>query len=193
MSDMAVELTPRTFTVAEYHRMVEAGILGNGERVELLDGLVVTMPPIGVAHWTRHRDVLAYLSEMLRGRAQVHGQISLPLGERSEPEPDLAILADLPYEQLNRVPEPVEIYAMIELAESSLHSDMTTKRRLYASFFIADYLVVDLAGDVLLHYSAPRDGDYLESRSLGHGDTFVLAAVPDLKLVAEAFLRSRQE
>ena len=106
MGDMAVELTPRTFTVAEYHQMVEAGILYEGERVELLDGLIVTMPPIGVPHWTRHRGVQEYLAGMLRGRAQVHGQISLPLGDRNEPEPELAILADLPVRQVEPRPGP---------------------------------------------------------------------------------------
>jgi Uma2 family endonuclease len=189
---MAVELTPRTFTVTEYHRMVEAGILGEGERVELLDGLIVTMPPIGVPHWTRHRDIQEYLAEMLRGRAQVHGQISLPLGDCSEPEPDLAILADLAYARLNRVPPPAEIYAIIELADSSLGKDTETKRRLYASFDIADYLVVDIAGDVLLHYNVPRGGDYPEPRRLGCDDTFTLAALPEIVLAAEPFLWGRR-
>ena len=191
MGDMAVELNPRTFTVAEYHQMVDAGILDEGERVELLDGLIVTMPPIGVPHWTRHRVVQEYLATMLRGRAQVHGQISLPLGDRSKPEPDLAILADIPYERLNRVPSPPEIYAMIELAESSLRKDTQTKRRLYARFGIADYLVVDLAGDVLLHYANPRDGDYPEPDRLGCDNIFSLAAIPDVVLSAEPFLFGR--
>jgi Uma2 family endonuclease len=188
MGDMALELTPRTFTVAEYHRMVEAGILGNRERVELLDGLIVTMPPIGIPHWTRHGRILAYLFEALRGRAQIQGRISIPLGERSEPEPDIAILADLPYERMNRAPEPIDIFAMIELADSSLAKDTRTKRRLYAGFNIADYLVVDLRGDVLLHFSEPRDGDYSERRRLGRNETLVLRALPDVEILSDPFL-----
>lgn len=188
MGDMAVELEPRTFTVAEYHRMVEAGILGARERVELLDGVIVSMPPIGVPHWSRHGHILKYLFGKLDGRAQVQGQISIPLGEWSEPEPDVAVLADLPYDRLNRVPASAEIYAVVELSESSLKKDTGTKRRLYASFVIADYLVVDLAGDVLLHFSAPRDGDYPDPRSLGRDDSFVLTALPDLVLAAGPFL-----
>jgi hypothetical protein len=54
MGDMALEIQPRPFTVAEYHRMAEAGILGARERVELLGGVIVAMPPIGLSHWTRN-------------------------------------------------------------------------------------------------------------------------------------------
>jgi Uma2 family endonuclease len=185
---MAVELAPRLFTVAEYHQMVEAGIIGSRERVELLDGLIVAMPPIGFAHWTRHGRVQAYLFDALRGRAQIQGQISIPLGDRSEPEPDIAILADLDYFRLKRGPVPAEIVAMIELADSSLRKDSRTKRRLYASFDIADYLLVDLTGDVLMHFSGPRDGDYPEPRLMGRNESFTLTAVPDVTLLAEPFL-----
>jgi len=191
MSDMAAELVPRPFTVAEYHRMVEAGIIGSRERVELLDGLIVTMPPIGVPHWAAHMHVVQYLNDALRGRALVPGQISIPLGDLSEPEPDIAVLAPLPYKRLNRPPEPSEIFATIELSDSSLGKDTRTKRLLYARFAIADYLVVDLKSDVLLHFSQPDGEDYPEPRRLGRGDTFTLAALPDIVLEAERFLDER--
>jgi len=188
---MAVELVPRTFTVAEYHRMAEAGIIGRRERVELLDGLIVTMPPIGVPHWMSHARLVAYLIEKFKDRAIVPGMISIPLGERNEPEPDIAVLAQLPYDRLNRTPEPSEIYTTIELADSSLAKDTRTKRRLYARFGIADYLVVDLNADILLHFSRPAGDDYPEPRTLRRGDRFVLAALPDIELEAERFLHER--
>jgi len=188
MGDMAAELVPRPLTIADYHRMAEAGIIDSGERVELLDGLIITMPPIGIPHWTRHIRVVDYLGEKLRGRALVAGDISIPLGDRNEPEPDIAVLAPLHYRRLNRTPEPSEIYAMIELADSSLPKDTQTKRRLYARFTIADYLVVDLEADVLLHFSQPVHDDYPEPRRLGPGATFTLAALPDITLDAGRFL-----
>jgi Uma2 family endonuclease len=175
MSDMAVEFTSRIFTVDEYHRMITAGIVRARERVELLDGLIVTMPPLGIPHWTRPYQVVAYLSAILAGRAQVHGQISLPLGERSEPEPDIAGLADLPFATLNRVPAAAEIFAMVELAESSLWKDTHAKRRLYASFSIADLLVVDLTSNVLLT-STIRAKATIRNLAPWACGTFVLAA-----------------
>jgi Putative restriction endonuclease len=191
MSDMATDLVPRTFTVDEYHRMAEAGIFDSGERVELLEGLIVRMSPIGVPHWMTHTRVVEYLMGKLKGRAIVPGDISVPLGDRNEPEPDIAVLAKLPYRRLNRPPEPAEIYAMIELADSSPARETRPKRRLYARFEIADYLVVDLGADVLIHFSRPADGDYPEPRRLGRGDAFTLSALPDIVLEAEPFLDER--
>jgi len=191
MGDMAIELVPRTFTVAEYHRMAGAGILDPGEHVELLDGLIVTMAPIGIPHWATGGRILRYLIRELEARAFVSAEISIPLGSRNEPQPDIAVLANLPYRRLNRTPEPAEIYALIELAESSLAKETRTKRRLYARFGIADYLVVDLVGDVLLHFSPPLADDYPEPRRLLRGDTFALAALPDITLVADSFLDER--
>ncbi len=86
MSDMAV-LSPHQFTVAEYHRMAEHGVLKDA-RVELLDGLIVEMGPIGPLHWNMHAIINAYLTEALRGAASVIPQGSFPLGKKSEPQPD---------------------------------------------------------------------------------------------------------
>jgi Uma2 family endonuclease len=191
MSDMAAELLPRIFTVDEYHRMADSGIIDSDERTELLDGLIVQMPPIGVAHWTTHMRVVAYLSDALRGRALVPSQISIPLGEHNEPHPDIAVLAALPYRDMNRPPRPSEIYAMIELAASSLARDTRIKRSLYGRFAIPDYLVVDLDADALIHFSQPAAGDYPEPRRLGRGDTLTLATLPDILLLADRFLDER--
>ena len=188
MSDMAVELVPRPITVQEYHRMAEIGIIAADERVELLDGVIVTMPPFGIAHWATESNLLKYLMEKFGDRARIVPGMSLPLGDRSEPQPDIAIVAKLPYRRLNRTPEPSEVYALIELADSSLAKDMRTKRSLYARFAIADYLVVDLNADTLLHFRTPAEDVYAESRVLGRSDTFSLTALPDISLDAGKFL-----
>jgi len=187
---MAVELEPRLFTVQEYHRLAATGVFDD-EHVELLDGVIVRMSPLGLPHWSRHARILDYLFQTVRPYAQIHGQISLPLGERSEPEPDIAILADLPYEDLKRTPDSSEIYAMIEVADSSIARDTRTKRKLYARFSIRDYLVVDINRDVLLHYTQPLDGDYIKANTLEAGASFAIAALPSLALSADAFLRKR--
>ncbi len=188
MSDMAADLLPRPFTVEEYHQLLEAGLF-EGERLELLDGLIVRVAPLGMPHWNRHGEIVEYLIELLRGVAKVRGPISLPLGDRDEPEPDIVILADVDYELRGRVPEPFETFATIEIANTSFIRDTETKRILYAKFEIRDYLVVDLERNELIHYSEPVGGDYAKTRTMKRGEAFVLASLPHIALRSDGFLR----
>ena len=185
MSDMAL-LSPRRFTVDEYHRMAEAGLFGD-ERVELLDGLIVELSPIGPRHWRRHANIVAYLNDVVRGRALVVGQGSFPLGTMNEPQPDIALLAPHSGEE-NRAPSPDERFAFIEVSDSSLAKDVGPKLRLYARSGIADYLVVDVDANVLRHYAEPHEGEYRRAVQLTNNDTFTLARLPDVVLDAGAFL-----
>jgi Uma2 family endonuclease len=187
----AVELVPHSFNVDQYRRMTDAGIIDADERTELLDGLIVTMPPIGTPHLMTHGRIFKYLVRSLGECATVVGGISIPLGTRNEPYPDLVVLENFKYDLLKASPEPEQIYAIVEISDSSLAKDTLTKRRLYAQFAIADYLVVDLTGNVVLHFSQPADGDYPEPRGLARDDAFALAAFPDIVLSAERFLDER--
>lgn len=188
MSDMALELKPRKITVAEYHRMAEAGILAPDERLELVDGILVEMSPIGRRHWALHAAIVAYLNRTLAGHASVVGQLTLPLGDFDEPQPDIAIFAHEPTQYFDRQPTLEDIYALIEIADWSLARDTGSKRDLYARFEIREYLVVDVNEKTLLRYTAPRDRRYGRLARLTYGETFALGAVPDVALNAEAFL-----
>jgi Putative restriction endonuclease len=187
MSDMAIQYKLREFTVEEYHRMAEVGVLRAEELVELLDGAIVEMSPIGTRHWGRHLDVVEYLIRTLGETAKIAGQSSLSLGTRDEPQPDIAVLAPRRYQPSNP-PSPSEIYAVIELSETSLLKDSGPKLLLYARHAIADYLVVDLAADVLLHHHEPHDFGYHACDRLAENDTFELGALPGIRLRADAFL-----
>jgi Uma2 family endonuclease len=188
MSDMAIEYKLRAFTVEEYHRLAEVGILRPEERVELLDGAIVEMSPIGVAHWDRHARISAYLSATLGKHALVVPQGSFPLGHANEPQPDVAVLAPLPYARDQRSPTPDEIFAVVELADSSLPKDLGPKLRLYARFGIPDYLVVDLRQNLLVHYHGPHDLGYGREDRLQATDTFRLRRLPGVMLSAASFL-----
>ncbi len=189
MSDMLLEQRMREFTVGEYHRIAEAGIIGEGERVELLDGRIVRMPPIGLRHWTRHATIVNYLNDVLRGRATIVGQGSFPLGPSNEPQPDIAILAPRPYERDGRGPEPHEIFAVVELASSSLAIDLGPKLRIYARHGIADYLVLDFDANRLLLHGQPHELGYGTLLTLAEADTFTLTALPGIALSTASFLR----
>ncbi|MGH7707983.1 MAG: Uma2 family endonuclease, partial [Vulcanimicrobiaceae bacterium] len=191
MSDMALELRPRLFTVSEFHRLYETGIVTPGERLELLDGVLVEMSPIGARHWARHERIVRYLTLALAAQACCPGQISLPLGKRSEPQPDIVILAPRNYEPPAAPPADAEIFAFVELADSSLSKDTGPKLRIYARHGIRDYLVVDLEANQFLHHAEPHQLGYRTVTRLTYGQTFSITAIPAIELRADPFLKPR--
>jgi Uma2 family endonuclease len=174
---MALEYTPRAFSVEEFHRLAEAGILRPDEHVELLDGMIVERPS-GDHHWRAHDRIVRYLTTALGSRAVVTGQSPFPLGERDEPKPDITILDP-------KKDRTTGVFAVVELANA------VPKLRLYARFGLPDYLVVDLEGNVLLHNAEPHEGTYRHSARLSYGDQFTLTRLSDLPLKVDAFLEPR--
>jgi Uma2 family endonuclease len=186
MSDMAAELQPRPFTVDEYHLAWNAGALGE-DRVELIDGLIISMPPIGNAHWRIHWKLSEYLTILLAGRAIVVPQGSFPLDLLSEPQPDIAILSVSQRDQTGAV-DSKDVLTVIEISDSSLRRDLGPKLHLYARSKIADYLVIDVARNILLHHTDPEDSNYNVVRMLSTGDTLQLSCLSGVTLEASKFL-----
>ncbi|MGH7727794.1 MAG: Uma2 family endonuclease, partial [Vulcanimicrobiaceae bacterium] len=160
MSDMALELPLRPITVDEYHRMVEVGIIDSEEHVELLDGRIVTMPPIGPPHYTAHGLIVEYLVQRLGERAFVAGQASVVLGVYDEPQPDIAVFARRVVSLAPERPSTDEIYALIEVADSSIRRDRGPKLRAYARGGIREYLIVELAAQRLRVQRKPNGEQY---------------------------------
>lgn len=142
-------VTRRPLTVAEYHRMGEAGILTERDRVELIEGELIAMSPIGSNH-SGTVNVLTYT--LVRGvgdRGVVAVQNPVQLDDLSEPEPDFAILRPRPDFYRQATPRPEDVLLIIEVADSSLAYDRAVKRSLYARHGIAEFWIVNLvAGDV---------------------------------------------
>ena len=189
---MAVEVAAarRLFTREEYHRMGEVGILKRSDHVELIKGEIVKMSPMG----RRHRAFVTNLSHLLivrlDGRAVVSVQMSLALSGDTEPEPDLAIYrlrTDIPYKE--REPYAEDTVHLIEVTESSLAYDRTTKMRLYTEAGIPEYWVVDCVAESIEIYRTPHAGGYRDvSRVSGASATVTLQAFPDVTLtLAEIF------
>ncbi len=144
MNDMAVEFKRYPFTVAEYHRMFETGVLDARTQVELIDGELIEMPPIGPMHIGRHALITKYLINVMGDRATILPMGSFPLGLHNEPQPDLAIFPfDASFYQGRPYPPPEDFVAFIEISSSSFSFDSRVKMRLYARFGIPDYLIVD--------------------------------------------------
>jgi Uma2 family endonuclease len=185
---MGVQLARRLFTVAEYHKMAEAGILSEDDRVELLEGEIVAMSPIGSRHAACVDRLTQYLVVQVRGRAIVRVQSPIRLGEHSEPQPDLALLKPRPDFYASSHPGPEDVLLVVEVAETSAAGDREVKVPMYARFGVPEVWLVDLAGDQVEVFREPSAEGYREVRVLRRGESLAPAFLPDLLLPVDAVL-----
>jgi Uma2 family endonuclease len=167
----------RRLSRAEYDRMVELGFF-EGERVELIHGMVVGRAPIG----SPHSEVVDRLTQRfaiaLQGKARVRIQNPYVAWDESEPEPDVAIVPDRSYANAH----PDEAFLLIEVAETSLSYDRDTKAPLYAASRVAEYWIVDLASKAIEVYTKPKDGRFTDVQCLGIGDVVRPSAFPEVAI-----------
>jgi Uma2 family endonuclease len=184
---MAVSVARRVFTVSEYERMGEAGILGEEDRVELIEGVIITMSPIGGRHAACVRRLNRLLERAVGETAIVSVQNPIRLNEYSEPQPDLALLRPRADFYLKH-PTPDAVLLIIKVAETSLAYDRDAKIPLYARAGIPEAWLVDLAGETVWQYSHPGNGAYQEIRQLRRGQAITSSALPSLTLNLEQIL-----
>jgi Uma2 family endonuclease len=177
---MVAEPVRRRFDVDEYHWMGRVGILRPDERVELLDGEIVTMSPIGNMHNATVDRANQFFTTRLAGTAQVRTQGSIRLSQYSEPEPDIALLRPRPDFYASAPPTPVEVLLIIEVADSSLASDRNAKLPLYAAAGIIEVWLVDLQHRRITVYREPEQGRYLQVTVAGPDSVLSPIAFPDL-------------
>ncbi|HEV8586646.1 MAG TPA: Uma2 family endonuclease [Methylomirabilota bacterium] len=184
-----VEVVRRRFTVDEYHRMGEAGILNEDDRVELIRGEIVQMSPIGI----RHAACVARLNELLivrlRGRATLWPQNPLTIVPDSEPQPDIVLLryrADF-YAGIG-LPGPDDVALLVEIADASLRYDRRVKGALYAESGVRDYWIVDLEGEAIEIYRDPRHGRFERTERVARGGTLSPLAFADVELTVADIL-----
>jgi Uma2 family endonuclease len=175
---MAVAHRPRRFSVHEYHAMGTAGVFSPAERVELLDGEILTMPPIGHRHIGAVNRLMYVLIATFGTRVVVQGQGSVRLDDRSEPEPDMALLRARDDFYATRHARPPDVFALIEVAGASMALDRGRKLRTYARHGIAEYWIVDLGGDRILVHREPAATGYSYEFSARRGETLAFDAFP---------------
>lgn len=149
----------RAWTVEEYHRMREAGILGEHDRVELLDGEVVAKVPIG----SRHAGCVKRLNRTfvrLAGDRYVIGVQDPVVLDRSEPEPDVAVLRWRDDLYATAHPRAADVVLLVEVADTSAAEDRRRKLPLYARAGIAEVWLVDLDADAVLRHREPSPDGY---------------------------------
>ena len=178
----------RLFSVAEYHKMAEAGILSEDDRVELLEGEIVAMSPIGSRHAACVDRLTQYLVGEAGSRAIVRVQNPVRLGEHSEPQPDLALLKPRPDFYATSHPGPEDVLLVVEVAETSAAVDREVKVPLYARFGVPEVWLVDPAADRVEVFREPSAQGYREARVLRRGDAVAPVLLPDLLVPVDAVL-----
>jgi Uma2 family endonuclease len=177
---MGMEVTKRRFDVDEYHRMAQAGILSEDDRVELIDGEIIEMSPIGNRHAASVDRATELFTSALRGRAQVSVQNPLRLDDYNEPQPDIIVLrrrSDY-YASKSRTPE--DAFLVVEVSDSTLRYDIDVKLPRYAAARVAEVWVENLEEDRLLVRRHPGGEGYATRLSLGRGDAVSALAFPDV-------------
>ncbi|KIX84389.1 Uma2 family endonuclease [Thermus filiformis] len=162
-------MTRHRISLEEFHRMVEAGVFPEDLRLELVEGDLVEMSPIGPKHAALVRRLTARFAPLAaRGEALLSVQNPLVAGA-SELYPDLALLEPEPGGYASRHPEGKDALLVVEVADTSLRYDLGVKLPLYAKAGVPEVWVVDLEGQRVLVHRRPEGGGYREVEALGPG------------------------
>ena len=185
---MAVQLMHYRFTRTEYHRMAEAGILHEDSPVELIEGEILEMSPIGRRHKACVDRTAALFFQGVSGAAIVRVQSSIVLGERSEPEPDVVLLRPRADYYAEADETPADVLLIVEVADSSEVYDRRTKAPLYARYSIPELWIANLNRDQVIVYRDPTPEGYATTRVTRRGESISPLAFPDLTIAVDAIL-----
>ena len=178
----------RSLTVADYHRMGEAGILSDSDRVELIEGELVVMSPVGSLHVSTVNALTHLLVGAVGGQGIVSVQNPVRLDDRSEPEPDVAVLRPRADRYRAALPMPPDVLLLIEVSDSTLAYDRAVKAPLYAAHGIPELWIVDLVGQKVEVHRKPEAGHYTEVTRVGAGDVLEPSLLPGVSVPVAAVL-----
>ena len=177
---MTVQLLTRKFTTEQYHLMHEAGVFAEGDRLELINGEITEMSPIGRKHAACVARLTKVFELKLGDRTIIWSQNPIRLVDNSEPQPDLAILKLRSDFYEDSLPIPTDILLIIEVADSTLTYDREIKMPLYASAGIPEMWLFDLNRKIIEGYSQPSALGYKRMQRYEQNDTFSMLAFPDV-------------
>jgi Uma2 family endonuclease len=169
-------------TVADYYRMGEIGIFEADARVELIDGQIIDMPPIGSPHAGTVNHLVKLLAQVVGDHAVLLAQNPVVLGDHSSPQPDLALARPKADFYASRHPQPADLMLVVEVADTSLRFDRDDKVPLYARHGIPEVWLVDLGGKRILRYRQPQEGVYAAVDQPDLASPLELAALPETRL-----------
>ena len=178
----------RKFTVAEYYKMAEVGILGPEERVELIEGEIIVMPPIGPGHAWRVDLTADLITRRLDERYIVRNQNPIHLNDGSEPQPDVIIMLRRRDGYGAAHPTPADVLLVIEVADSSLAFDRNVKAHLYGRNGVPETWVKNLPEDCIERFTEPGPEGYGQHTIHRRGESITPVLLPDLEFAVEDLL-----
>jgi Uma2 family endonuclease len=199
VGDMATQLTETSalefhrFSADDYHRIGDAGVLGDRERVELLDGFLIDMPPIGHRHEHAVRALANEIKDALGRTAVIGANSPIALSANSEPQSDVTVLRAPLTLYRGRLPAPTDVLLLIEVAESSRQYDRGPKARAYAAAGIEELWIVDLVAAEVLVLREPQADGYAAKTVLRRGDRISPAQFPEVVIEVSTFLEAVQQ
>ncbi|HEX9820336.1 MAG TPA: Uma2 family endonuclease [Methylomirabilota bacterium] len=186
---MAVLPRARRFTVAEYERMVEAGVFRSSDRVGLIEGEIIEMTPIGDPHASVVDRLAMLMSRLVGHRAIVRMQGPVRfIRLHSRPQPDLVLLAPRADYDAGGAPGTREIFLLIEVMDTSVEYDRRRKTPLYARARVPEVWLVDIPAGVVDVHRNPGEGGYRNARTVTRGETLRPQAFSDVTLSVDDIL-----
>ena len=188
---LPAEPAPTRLDAEQYYALVEHGDIRPDDRVELLEGVVVSMAPQGSPHANAIARINALLVPLIGERGVVRVQSSFRVGRYNVPEPDFAVVPG-PLERWENT-HPSEALLIVEVSDTSLPTDRFSKARIYAAAGVAQYLVVNLRGDRIETFAGPDPAQarWTETRLVFRGENISLVALPGLALPVDGMLARR--
>jgi len=177
MSSSAVNVRHK-LSVSDYYRMGDAGILQEDSRVELIEGELIDMSPIGSHHAGIVTLMLHLLNKEINDQAIVSVQNPVRLSDWSEPQPDMMLLKPRSDYYYDSHPEPSDVLVLIEVADSSIDYDRKTKLPLYGQSGIQEFWIIDLNAQRLECYRQPNETGYSQCETLDKTGKISPAALP---------------
>jgi Uma2 family endonuclease len=185
--DAPIQIQKRRFTVDEYYRMAEIGILSEDDRVELIEGEIIDMAPMGDRHANCLRRLDTLLNRRLRETALVSTQCPIHINDLTEPEPDIALLK-MRDDFYAEHPRAQDVLVAIEVSYPSTEYDRGVKLPLYARAGITEAWLVDLIEETIEVYTRLVNGEYRRTERVKRGEPLASLAVPGLELAVNDVL-----
>jgi Uma2 family endonuclease len=179
---MPITVTRHQFTVSDYARMRQAGIFTEDDRVELLDGEIYVMSPIGPLHVGIVNKLNRLLNILLGTAAIISIQNPIRLSDYSEPQPDIAILRPRDDFYTGALATPDDVLLIIEIADSSLDYDRDEKLPRYARAGIREVWIIDVTTRVIEQYTQPMHDEYTQLHKVLRGNTITATTLPAVQL-----------
>jgi Uma2 family endonuclease len=185
---MFVQQLKRRFTISEYYQMAEVGILTPSDRVELINGEIISMSPIGKRHAACVDRIARLCFERFGESVIVRVQNPILLNNLSEPQPDIALLQPRTDFYASGHPQASDIFLIVEVADSSINYDQEVKIPLYSASGITEVWLVDLNQNILQVYQQPTATGYQMIQQFQRGEAITILAFPEILLKIEDIL-----